>query len=121
MSARPATLWCLAACLAVLVSGCIARPDGPGGREELAPPMTLSDFYGFCSTAETPDGCFSDPICRAYRKELAAAPAELAGCLAICRRLENDLYVNDLTNNCEYFLGRAEDLCDQFCRRRDAS
>lgn len=123
MFARPATLWCLAVCLAVFVSGCAVRPAGSlqPDPDFMAPPMTLSDFYGFCSTADTPDGCFADPICLTYRRELAVAPADLAGCLAICRRVENDLYVNDLTNNCAYFLGRAEDLCDQFCRRRNAA
>lgn len=119
MIARLATPLCLAACLATLLFGCARQPAGSAGIQ--APPMNLSDFYGFCSALPTPDGCFSDPLCQRYRKELAVAPADLPGCLDLCQRLENDLYVSNLTNGCENILERAQDLCDQFCRRRNDS
>lgn len=116
---RPLLLLCLlAACLGAGLCGCA---KSAGGRDELAPPMTLSDFYGFCSTAEVPGGCFSDPVCNKFREELAKAPKELAGCLDICRQLGNDFYVRELTNGCGSILDRAQDYCDQFCRRRDPS
>jgi len=114
----------LTACLTVLLSGCAGQPGGgqpAADHGDKAPPMTLSDFYGFCSAVPTPGGCYSDPVCQGFRKELAGAPGDLAGCLAICRRLGSALYVEDLTNGCEHLLERAQDLCDQFCRRRDAS
>ena len=114
----------LAVCLTAILAGCAgAKAGGPDadGDSVKAPPMTLSDFYGFCSTAEVPGGCFSDPVCNAFRKELAVAPDDLPGCLDICRRLGDDLYVKELTNGCEHILDRAQDFCDQFCRRRNVS
>lgn len=104
-------------CLLVLASGCSTK--GAGAPDVDAPPMTLSDFYGFCSSLEMPTTCFSDPICKRYRLELAAAPASLSQCLTLCRRTENALYVANLVNGCEAILDRAGVLCEQYCRRRD--
>jgi hypothetical protein len=105
--------------LVVLVAGCAGTSAGPGG--DRAPVMTVSDFYGFCSALPTPDACLSGPICNRYRQELSSPPSDLAGCLAVCRQTENALYVDNLVNGCAEILERAEDLCDQFCRRRDRS
>jgi hypothetical protein len=106
-------------CLAVLAYGCAGRTDGQ--TVEHAPLMTVSDFYGFCSALPTPGACLSDPICQRYRQELAKAPGDLSDCLSMCRDTENDLYTDNLVNGCAPILERAEELCDQFCRRRDKS
>lgn len=105
--------------LALLAAGCAPRAGAPGeGRA--VPPMSVSDFYGFCSALPVPGGCVSDPICLRFRRELASPPPDLAGCLAMCQQTENALYVANLTNGCGDILERAQDLCDQFCRRRAA-
>jgi hypothetical protein len=119
MTARLPLATCLALCLAILFSGCAGPMAGPSG--ERAPVMTLSDFSGFCSALPTPGACLSDPVCQRYRQELAAAPAELPACLALCQRLETVLYDDNLVNGCGAILDRAQALCDQFCRRRDGS
>lgn len=107
-------------CFATLLWSCAGRQPGASGPS-LAPPMTLSDFYGFCSSAPTPDGCYSDPICDRYRRDLANAPRDLAACLAMCQGVQDALYVDNLTNGCESVLDQAQDLCTQFCRRHDRS
>jgi hypothetical protein len=106
-------------CLAVATFGCAGRPGGQ--TDTRAPLMTLSDFYGFCSALPTPGACLSDPICQRYRQELAIAPQDLPACLDMCRRTESDLYSDNIVNGCAPILERAEELCDQFCRRRDKS
>lgn len=110
----------LALSLAFLAAGCAGTSPGQGGRSgESAPVMTVSDFYGFCTTLPTPGACLSDPICNKFRQELASPPEDLPACLALCRRTGQALYVDNLVNGCGETLERAEDLCDQFCRRRD--
>ena len=120
MTLRPSLTACAALALLLALTGCAGRP-GSGRTADGAPPMTLSDFYGFCSALPAPDACLSDPICQRYRRELDVAPTELSACLALCQRLENDLYADNVINNCGPILERAQDLCDQFCRRRDGS
>lgn len=115
MPVRPPLAICLFLGLAVFVAGCA----GPRSAGEPAPPMNLSDFYGFCSALPTPGACVSDPICRRYRQALATAPTELGACLDLCQRLETELYDANQLNGCESILDRAQDWCDQFCRRRD--
>ncbi|EFL51743.1 conserved hypothetical protein [Solidesulfovibrio fructosivorans JJ]] len=102
---------------AALLAGCGAgvRPAGDGRG---APPMSVKEFYEFCSTLPTPGACLSDPICVRYRTELTSPPPDLTGCLSLCRQTQNALYVDNLTNGCGPVLDRAADLCDQFCRRR---
>jgi len=100
------------------LAGC-AGQGGSGRGGDLAPVMTPSDFYGFCSALPTPGACLSDPICLRYRQELSSPPADLASCLAMCRETEKALYVDNLVNGCGGILERASDLCEQFCRRRD--
>lgn len=119
MTVRLALAACLALLLTALVGGCASSSGGRSG--ETAPLMTPSDFYGFCSALPTPDACLSDPICQRYRRELQAAPADLSACLALCQRLENTLYDANQVNGCASTLGRAQELCDQFCRRRDGT
>lgn len=118
MPPRPRLAACAALVLALVLTGC-AGPAGSGRTADGAPPMTLSDFYGFCSALPTPDACLSNPICQGYRKALETAPTNLADCLALCQRLENDMYADNQINGCEGILGNAQDLCDQYCRRRD--
>lgn len=120
MTLRPRLTACAALALLLVLSGCAGRP-GTGRTADGAPPMTLSDFYGFCSALPTPNACLSDPICRGYRQALEHAPTALADCLALCRRLENSMYDGNLVNGCEGVLDNAQALCDQFCRRRDKS
>jgi len=105
--------------LLALLAGCAGQSAGQGGSP--APVMTVSDFYGFCSALPTPDACLSDPICNRFKQELSAPPSDLRSCLAMCQQTENALYVDNLINGCAEILGRAQDLCDQFCRRRDRS
>ncbi len=104
--------------LVALVAGCAGQGMGQeaGGG---APRMTVSDYYAFCSALPTPGACLSDPICLRYGKELSSPPADLTGCLAMCRETYNALYVDNLMNGCADTLERAWDLCDQFCRRHD--
>lgn len=104
---------------ALWLAGCAGQGGGMNGGKP--PVMTLSDFYGFCSSLPTPDACISDPICNRYRQELAEPPADLQACLAMCRKTYDALYVDNLINGCGPVLERAVDLCDQFCRRRDPS
>jgi len=104
-------------CFVALTAGCAGHASDQTGQR--APVMTLSDFYGFCSALPEPGGCFSDPVCQRFRQELAAAPRDLMSCLAMCRSTERALYTDNLVNGCGVILERAEDLCDQFCRRRD--
>lgn len=103
--------------VAALLAGCGAgmTTTGDGGG---APPMSIKEFYEFCSALPTPGACLSDPICGRYRKELTAPPPDLPGCLSLCRQTQSALYVDNLTNGCGPILDRAADLCDQFCRRR---
>lgn len=104
----------------VLVCGCAGHRTPTDGAA-LAPPMSVKEYYEFCSALPTPGACLSDPICLRYRKELAAAPTDLRSCLAMCRQTYNTLYVDNLINGCGTILERAVDLCDQFCRRRDGA
>lgn len=119
MSQRPRLAACAAVLLSLLIfAGCAGQnASGPGGDH--APPMTVADFYGFCSALPTPDGCVSDPICQGYRQALESAPKDLHACLALCQQLENSMYDANLVNGCEAILDNAQDLCDQFCRRHD--
>jgi hypothetical protein len=103
-----------------LLAGCAGQAAQTDGARS-APPMTVSDYYSFCSALPTPGACLSDPICLRYRHELAAAPADLHSCLSMCRQTYNALYVDNLMNGCSDILERAWDLCDQFCRRRDGA
>ena len=118
MSRRPFLAACAALSLLLVGTGC-AGQAASGRAADDAPPMTLSDFYGFCSALPTPNACVSDPICQGYRAALEHAPAALADCLALCRSLENTRYDANLVNGCEGVLDNAQALCDQFCRRRD--
>ncbi|WP_300158279.1 hypothetical protein [Solidesulfovibrio sp.] len=104
----------------ILVCGCAGRATNPDGVSS-APPMSVKEFYEFCSALPTPGACVSDPICQPYRKELSHAPADLKSCLSLCRQTYDAMYVDNLTNGCGAILERAQDLCDQFCRRRDRS
>ena len=104
-----------------LVCGCAGRQTAQSDGAAPAPPMSVKEYYEFCSALPTPGACISDPICLLYRKELAAAPADLQSCLSMCRQTYNALYVDNLTNGCGTILERAVDLCDQFCRRRDGA
>lgn len=107
----------IVALTAALLAGCGAQNTGRNDAAG-APPMSIKEFYEFCSTLPTPGACLSDPICQRYRTELTSPPPDLPGCLALCRQTQNALYVSNLTNGCEPILDRAADLCDQFCRRR---
>jgi hypothetical protein len=114
----------MALALAVLVLvGCAGQGGGrDGGLGGDRPPvMTVSDYYGYCSSLPTPNACISDPICDRFRQELSEPPAELSACLAMCRRTGDALYTSNLVNGCAGVLDRAIDFCDQFCRRRDRS
>lgn len=104
----------------VLLAGC-AGQGAPQRGGQAAPPMTTNDYYAFCSALPTPAACISDPICQRYRKELSEPPADLPGCLSLCRQTYNALYVDNLINGCSDILERAWDLCEQFCRRHEAS
>ena len=114
-------VYCRIVLLCVLAGLCGCSMPASDAGLGAAPPMTLSDFYGFCSSLETPTQCFSDPICKRYREELKSAPSQRAACLAMCRRTDSALFVGNLVNGCEGVLDRAEALCEQFCQRHDAS
>lgn len=117
---RSVVCWLGLACFAAFATACA----GDGGRMDAAgnaPAMSTSDFYALCSALPVPGGCLSDPICQRYRRELSEPPAELAACLSLCRQTAGDLYTANLTNGCAGVLDRAEDLCDQFCRRREGN
>lgn len=106
--------------LVLAMAGCAAQGGGQMAGEK-PPIMTVSDFYGFCSALPTPGSCISDPLCNRFRQELAAPPTDLAACLTMCRKTGDALYTDNLINGCAGVLDRAVALCDQFCRRRDAS
>ena len=104
---------------ALWLGGCAGQGGALSGGKP--PIMTVSDYYGFCSSLPTPDACLSDPICNRFRQELTQPPAALQACLAMCRQTGDALFTANLVNGCGGVLDRAVDLCDQFCRRRDPS
>lgn len=98
----------LAAILVLLVSACT-----PGTSIR---PMTLSHFEQFCQVFPTPNSCDSTTICGDFSNVLSTRADSLENCLARCRRTKNYLQPSNIINNCNGVLGRASDLCAQFCR-----
>lgn len=83
-------------------------------------PMTLAHFENFCQVFPTPNSCDSTTICGDFSNVLSSPSSGLDDCLARCRRTKNHLQPSNIINSCNGALGRAWDLCSQFCRQNYA-